>query len=103
MGRPNKRMGLEMATTSDFIKMLSGHGLTTAKIWYFHPDNPHVVNDNWYVWQDYDTFPHFPILNRFLKGWNVRCEGRVAQVMVAHRRLIQPAEIRSVTHEFRLH
>ena len=46
-----------MAAT-EFVKMLSGYGLTTANILYRLPDHPALLQN--YIWQDYDLHPHFP-------------------------------------------
>jgi uncharacterized protein Usg len=91
-----------MATTSDFIKMLSGYGLTTALILYQNPDKKMFINGNWYLWQEYDTFPAFPLLQRFVKTWNERNDGKVVHVEVAHSKLIKPAELKVIGSEFRL-
>jgi uncharacterized protein Usg len=56
-----------------------------------------------YVWQEYDLFPNFPSLKRFLDFWEKKLDGALHSVTVAHSRLIQPAEIRSVDGGFRLH
>jgi uncharacterized protein Usg len=55
------------------------------------------------VWQDYDLFPKFPVLNKFLTFWLETLEGPLHSVTVAHARLIKPAEIRALDGEFRLH
>lgn len=92
-----------MATTSDFIKMLSGHGLTTAIIWYQNPDRRTLINGKWYLWQEYDTFPEFPLLRRFVRTWNERNDGKVVLVeLVGHNKLIKPAELKVIGTEFRL-
>ena len=80
---------------------LEGYGLTTAKIFYRLPDHPSLLQT--YVWQEYDLFPKFPALNRFLAFWLEKLEGPLHSVTVAHSRLIRPAEIRAVNGEFRLH
>lgn len=92
-----------MTVSADFKKQLKGYGLTTAKIWYFNPDNPHVINGNWLLWQEYDICPEFPELREYLSKWGTTIETKIACVFVAHSRLIKPAEIRSVDGVFRLH
>ena len=56
-----------------------------------------------YVWQDYDLCPGFPHLNKFLNFWLEKLEGPLHSVIVAHARLIKPAEIRAVDGELKLH
>jgi uncharacterized protein Usg len=55
------------------------------------------------VWQEYDLCPKFPELQRFLDFWKAKLEGPLHSVMVAHSKLIKPAELKAVDGEFRLH
>jgi len=87
--------------STDFRKQMSGYGLTTAQILYRMPDHPSLLQT--YVWQNYDLFPKFPELRRFLVFWMEKLEGPLHSVVVAHSRLIKPAELRAVDGEFRLH
>ncbi len=87
--------------SEDFAKQVKGYGLTTACILYRLPDHPRLLQT--YVWQDYDLFPRFPALARFLDFWRRELEGPLHSVTVAHARLIRPAEIRAIGSEFRLH
>lgn len=86
--------------SSDFVKQLSGYGLTTAHIFYRRPDHPWLLQS--YVWQDYDLCPEFPELQRFLDFWRRSLEGPLHSVTVAHARLIRPADLRTIGAEFRL-
>ena len=92
---------LEKRAASDFEKQLDGYGLTTAHIFYRRPDHPWLLQS--YVWQDYDLCPAFPVLQKFLHFWQETLEGPLHSVMVAHSRLIKPAEMRTIDGEFRLH
>ena len=85
----------------DFASQLQGYSLTTAGILYRLPDHPSLLQS--YVWQDYDLFPRFPELQRFLAFWMAKLDGPLHSVQVAHARLIKPAELRTVNGEFRLH
>lgn len=87
--------------SSDFRLQLEGHGLTTARILYRMPDYLSLLQT--FVWQEYDLFPDFPALKKFLGFWTEKIEGPLYSVTVAHSRLIRPAEIRAVGSEFRLH
>ena len=87
--------------SKDFQKQLSGYGLTTAEILYRRPDHSWLLQT--YVWQNYDLFPKFPELQRFLAFWVAKLEGPLHSVTVAHSRLIKPAELRAIGGEFRLH
>jgi Usg-like family len=55
------------------------------------------------IWQNYDLFPEFPELHRFLAFWQEKLEGPLHSVRVAHCKLIKPAELKAVDGEFRLH
>lgn len=83
-----------------FVRQLEGYGLTTARVLYHLPDHPHLLQT--FIWQDYDLFPKFPALQRFIAFWRRELEGALHSVTVAHARLITPAEIRSIGDEFRL-
>ena len=87
--------------SKDFQRQMSGYGLTTAQILYRRPDHPWLLQT--YVWQDYDLFPKFPELQRFLGFWVEKLEGPLHSVLVAHSRLIKPAELKAIDGEFRLH
>jgi uncharacterized protein Usg len=87
--------------TEDFRRQLEGYGLTTAQILYRRPDYKWLLQT--YVWQDYDLHPEFPELQRFLAFWQEKLEGPLHSVVVAHSRLIKPAEIKPVDGVFRLH
>jgi uncharacterized protein Usg len=87
--------------SQDFARQLGGYGLTTAQILYRRPDHPWLLQV--YVWQDYDLWPRFPALERFLTFWQRELEGPLHSVTVAHSRLIKPAELRAVDGVFRLH
>jgi uncharacterized protein Usg len=67
------------------------YGLTTAQILYRMPDHRHLLQE--FIWQQYDSFPRFPALGKFLAFWEEKIEGPLFSVTVAHARLITPAEI----------
>ena len=87
--------------SEDFKRQLEGYGLTTARILYRLPDHRRLLQT--YVWQDYDMWPEFPVLGRFLDFWRRELDGPVHSVTVAHARLIKPSEFRQVGAEFHLH
>ena len=87
--------------SADFRRQLAGYGLTTAHIYYRRPDHPWLLQS--YVWQNYDLCPKFPELTRFLMFWKEQLEGPLHSVMVAHSRLIKPAELRAIDGVYRLH
>ena len=77
-----------------FREQLVGYGLTTAHIFYRRPDHPWLLQT--FIWQEYDICPSFPKLQRFLEFWRQQIEGPLHSVMVAHSRLVTPAEITAV-------
>jgi uncharacterized protein Usg len=87
-----------MSVSRDFRKQIEGYGLTTAQILYRLPDHPRFLQT--YVWQDYDLFPKFPTLSKFLAFWQRELEGPLFSVTVAHARLIKPSDFRVVRSEF---
>lgn len=87
--------------SEDFrLQIVEGYGLTTADILYRMPDHPALLQS--YVWQQYDLFPQFPALTKFLEFWERELEGPLHSVKVAHRRLLGPTDWRAIT-ELRLH
>ena len=95
-----KELGTKQVASKDFQKQVAGYGLTTAQILYRRPDHKWLLQT--YVWQNYDLFPKFPELQRFLAFWMEKLEGPLHSVMVAHSRLIKPAELKAIDGEFRL-
>lgn len=77
-----------------------GFGLTTAQIIYRVPDHLELLQD--FVWQQYDVFPQFPSLRKFLAFWEEKIEGPLHSITVAHARLIHPMELRTL-RSARLH
>jgi uncharacterized protein Usg len=79
---------------------LRGYRLTTAEILYRLPDHPVMLQS--FIWQDFDLAPRFPVLNKFLRFWEVSLEGKLYAVRVASRGLISDAELSLRDGEFSL-
>ncbi|GAA0536987.1 uncharacterized protein Usg [Rhizomicrobium palustre] len=77
---------------------LQGYRLTTAEILYHLPDHPGLLQS--FIWQDLDMAPRFPVLNKFLKFWDMSIEGRLHSVRIAARGIISDAELRMAGGEF---
>lgn len=90
-----------MRASPEFRLQVQGYGLTTAEILYRMPDHPSFLQS--YIWQEYDLFPHFPALKKFLDFWTRTLDGPLFSVTVGHSRLIKPAELKALDGEFRLH
>lgn len=69
-------------------------GLTTAQIVYRMPDELDRFQD--FLWQQYDVFPQFPSLRKFLAFWEMKIEGPLHSITVAHARLIKPVELQAI-------
>ncbi|MGC9954408.1 MAG: usg protein [Rhizomicrobium sp.] len=80
--------------------VLRGYRLTTAEILYHMPDHPAVLQS--FIWQEFDLAPRFPVLNKFLRFWETRIDGRLHSVRVAARGLISDAELKLAAGEFTL-
>ena len=91
----------KVQVTKDFVRQLTGYGLTTAEILYRYPDHPLLIQT--FIWQDYDVAPAFPVLKKFLQFWHQTLEGPLVSVRVGHSNLIKPAEIKLTDQEFWLH
>ena len=94
-------MATKQFVSKDFKRQMSGYGLTTAQILYRRPDHQWLLQT--FVWQNYDLFPKFPELKRFLAFWVEKLDGPLHSVLVAHSRLIKPAELKAIDGEFKLH
>jgi uncharacterized protein Usg len=68
-----------------------GFGLTTAEILYRRPDHLWLLQT--YVWQDYDVYPDFPELNRFLEFWTETLDGPLHSVRISHNHMMLPTEL----------
>ena len=86
---------------SDLALQLKDHRLTTAEILYHFPDYPQLLQS--YIWQDYDLWPHFPQLRRFLDFWSHNLDGKLHSVKVASRSLIGQAELQRADCHLTLH
>jgi uncharacterized protein Usg len=86
---------------SGVAQILKGYRLTTAEILYHRPDCPALLQS--YLWQDYDLVPRFPVLNRFLRFWEAKLDGRLHSVRVAATGIVAPTELKYYGGEFNLH
>ena len=80
-----------MQASPAYVREVEGFGLTTAQIIYHLPDNQVLLQE--FLWQQYDLFPVFPELSKFLAFWEEKIEGPLHSVTVAHARLIRPTEL----------
>jgi uncharacterized protein Usg len=67
--------------SQDFRRQLEGYGLTTANSMYRRRDHRWLLQTH--VWQDFDLFPKFPELNKFLNFWIEKLDGPLHSVIVA--------------------
>src|ERR1700742_4769889 len=97
-----RRVGMvsRVGVSEDFRKQVLGYGLTTAEILYRMPDHPSLLQT--YVWQNYDLFPKFPVLQDFLEFWQAKLDGPLYSVLVAPSNVIKRADLRAFDGVFRL-
>jgi uncharacterized protein Usg len=89
-------------SNNDLQKMLAGHRLVTAHIFYRMPDHQHLLQE--FLWQNLDLLPRLPVLNRFLAFWEKSIDGPVHQVQIAYSGLVHPTDLKFFKgqNEFRL-
>lgn len=87
-------------TADSSLVSFEGYGLTTAEILYRMPDHRELLQS--FIWQNYDTAPHFPVLNRFLAFWREKIEGPLHSISISHHKLLTPAECRIAAAQFSL-
>ena len=90
-----------MQAAPGLVRSVEGYGLTTAQIVYRIPDRHQLLQE--FIWQQFDLFPDFPELCKFLRFWEAELDGPLHSVTVAHARLIKPAELAREGEAFRLH
>jgi uncharacterized protein Usg len=87
--------------TGNLTRDAEGFGLTTAQIVYRVPDRLQLLQE--FIWQQFDLFPDFPKLQKFLRFWEREIEGPLFSVTVAHKALIRPSELEVLDGRYRLH
>jgi uncharacterized protein Usg len=99
-----------METLSPIRRGRNGfRGFPQTSQWLWPDDRAHSVSASRsslaaaVLRQNYDLFPEFPELQRFLAFWQEKLEGPLHSVRVAHCKLIKPAELKAISGEFRLH
>lgn len=90
-----------MQVTPALVSEIEGYGLTTAQIIYRLPDHRRLLQE--FVWQDYDLFPQFPELSRFLAFWEQELDGPLHSVTVAHALLLRPTDLALLRETYGLH
>ena len=85
----------------DFRQRLGGGSLLTAEVLYYRPDYPSLLQS--FVWQTIDIAPKFPRLAGFLDHWRREIEAVIHSISIVHAGLLQPAEVRLVGEELKLH
>ena len=82
-------------------------GTSTCRLWLDHCQ--YCLSPAWpqnllqeFIWQEYDMFPRFPVLKRFLAFWEEEIEGPLHSVTVAHQQLIKPSDFRHCDGQFTL-
>ncbi|MDP1731915.1 MAG: hypothetical protein Q8L54_12230 [Devosia sp.] len=89
-----------MRVSQALVHEIEGYGVTTAQIIYHLPDHLELLQE--FVWQEYDLFPQFPGLNKFLTFWERKLDGPLHSVTVAHKLLVRPSELTMLRGTYRL-
>lgn len=89
-----------MQASPALAQSADGYGLTTAQIIYRIPDNQRLLQE--FIWQQFDVFPNFPALCKFLRFWEAEIEGPLHSITVGHAQLIKPTELQVENGTFRL-
>lgn len=83
----------------DYLTLqLQDYRLTTAEILYHLPDHPDILQ--FYIWQDFDLAPKFPVLMQFLIYWEKNLDGPLHSVKIASSTLIKPCLVTFRKNEF---
>lgn len=61
--------------------------LITCEILYHIPDYPKFLQT--FIWQEYDLYPKFPELKKFLNFWENNIEGKLHSVKIAEGDIIK--------------
>lgn len=86
----------------DELKLqLDGWRLTTAKILYYMPDHPSLLQS--FVWQTLDLAPRYPRVRQFLDHWKAEIEAVIHSVQVASGEALAPARVRAAKSWTQLH
>jgi uncharacterized protein Usg len=80
-----------MAHDGDFLRQLRGERLTTARVLYYMPDCPALLQE--FMWQTLDLAPEYPRIHRFLDFWRREIEAAIHSVTVASPGLVGPARL----------
>ena len=86
---------------TDFTRQLQDYRLTTVDVTYHLPDHPELLQN--FLWQCLDLPPVFPAVDRFLRHWRDRIEGRLHSVRIAYSLPLVDGRWRHVEEVRRLH
>ncbi len=77
---------------ADLGKQMDNYRLITAQIIYHMPDHKNLLQE--FIWQEYDLYPKYPALRKFLDFWIKKIEGKLHSVYVARQEIITPSDHR---------
>jgi uncharacterized protein Usg len=84
------------------ILRMAGCRLVLAKIWYMNPDHPTLINGNYYVRQELDSAPNFPLLIAFCAWWNKTLDGQIHHVVTNASKVFSIDELRAAAAQYEL-
>jgi uncharacterized protein Usg len=84
------------AGKSPELLMMEGWRLSLAKVVYYMPDHPSLLNE--FTWQELDLEPRFPRLQIFLNFWKDNIDATIQEVFLATGARLKPGHYRSASH-----
>jgi len=84
------------------ILRMAGCRLVLAKIFYMNPDHPTFINANFYVRQELDSAPNFPLLMAFCAWWNAKLDAKIHHVLTDASRMFSVDELRAAAAQYDL-
>lgn len=65
----------DVSVPSPDTLVVGGVSEVTVQVFYYYPDQPSIINPNWFLWREVDFWPRFPRLCAFLQHWTKHLDG----------------------------
>jgi len=88
-----------MRTDDEFALRLRGWRLATARVLYYIPDHPSLLQS--FTWQTLDLAPSYPRIHRFLDFWRREIDAVIHSVELATGEALAPGAMtnaRAILH-----
>jgi len=80
----------DVLTSKVVSQQCRDYRLTTAKILYYVPDFPELLQS--FLWQGLDMIPDFPHLNDFVDIWEKNLDGRIESIQIGYDEIVSDEE-----------